>query len=176
MCIRDSGGDGEAVTLLVESDFRGCLHLVGGELCLAEDQRQRHREAAGVRRADQLLGIGAGLAFEACGKAVGVFLECSALGRNCSLSVLDPAAPDCGSMRLHLLRSLRCCEIVLNLDLNTADKQETTTTKVAAALIAPPQLKIASRNSEGVLSLSGIESINVLSAKCRAPKKCINHD
>jgi hypothetical protein len=79
-------------------------------------------------------------------------------------------------MRLHLLRSLRCCEIVLNLDLNTADKQETTTTKVAAALIAPPQLKIASRNSEGVLSLSGIESINVLSAKCRAPKKCINHD
>jgi tripartite-type tricarboxylate transporter receptor subunit TctC len=59
------GGDGEAVGDLVERDLGGGVHALGGELGLAEDQRQRHGEAAGMGGADQLLGIGAGLAFEA---------------------------------------------------------------------------------------------------------------
>jgi hypothetical protein len=39
------------------SDVGLGFHLLGGELGLAEDQRQRHGEAGRMRRADQLLRV-----------------------------------------------------------------------------------------------------------------------
>ena len=48
-------------------------------------------------RADQFLGIGAGLALKAAGKAVGLVLDRAAFGGNRALAVLEAAAPNCCS-------------------------------------------------------------------------------
>ena len=86
-------GDGKTVALLFQRDVGLGLHVLGGELGLAKDQRQRHGETGGVRRADQLFRIGAGLALEAAGEAVGVIVQRAALGRDRALAVLDAALP-----------------------------------------------------------------------------------
>src|SRR6266699_6197578 len=82
------------------------LHALGGQLGLAENERQSHREAAGMRRADELFGLDAGLALEAAAEAVGIVLERAALGRDGAFAVLDSAPPDGRSMGLHVRFSL----------------------------------------------------------------------
>jgi hypothetical protein len=47
-----------------------------------------------VRRADELFGIGAGLALEAAAEAIGILLERAALGGDGAFAVLDSALPD----------------------------------------------------------------------------------
>src|SRR5215813_2729897 len=86
------GGDGKAVDHLFERDLGRGVHVLGGELGLAENQRQRHREVSGVSRADELLGIGAGLALEAAAEAIGIFLERAAL---VEMALLSPLIPPC---------------------------------------------------------------------------------
>src|SRR5438445_8310218 len=100
------GGNGKPVGHLFERDFGRGLHALGGELSLAENQRQSHREASGVCRTDQFFGIGAGLALEPAAKAIGIFLERAALGRDGAFAVLDSAVPDGRSMSLHVRFSL----------------------------------------------------------------------
>ena len=90
-------GDGKTVALLFQRDVGLGLHVLGGELGLAQDQRQRHGETGGVRRADQLFRVGAGLALEAAGEAVGIIIQRAALGRDRALAVLDAALPFGGS-------------------------------------------------------------------------------
>src|ERR1700716_3421005 len=86
-------GDGEAIALLFQRDIGPGLHLLGSEFGFAEDQRQRHGETGGVRRADQLLRVRARPALEAAGEAIGIILERAAFGRDSTLAVLDAALP-----------------------------------------------------------------------------------
>src|SRR5690349_7647823 len=104
------GGNGKAVSHFIEADFGICLHALRRELGLAENKRQRHREASGVCGPDELFGIGAGLALEAAAEAIGIFLERAALGRDRASTVLESALPDGRSMGFHLKHSLlwRC--------------------------------------------------------------------
>src|SRR5262249_46508791 len=88
------GGDGVAVGHLIERDFGRGRHVLGGELGLAENERQRHGEASGVCRPDEFLGIGAGFALEAAAETIGIVLERAALGRDRAFAVLDAALPD----------------------------------------------------------------------------------
>ena len=68
-------GNLKAVADLFKGDIRLGFHLFGSELGFAEDQRQRHGEASGVRGADQFFRIGARLALETAGEAVGIGLQ-----------------------------------------------------------------------------------------------------
>src|SRR5450755_2194383 len=96
------GRDREAVGLLFKRHVGLGLHMLGGELRFAENERQRHREAAGMRRADQFFRIGPRLALEAAGKAIGIILERTAFGRDGALAILDSARPDRRSVRTHM--------------------------------------------------------------------------
>src|SRR5262245_23910081 len=99
------GCNGKAVSRFIEADFGICLHALSSELGLAEDERQRHREASGMRRADQLLGTGTRLTLEAAAQAVGIVPERAALGRDCAFAVLESALPHGRSMGFHLKHS-----------------------------------------------------------------------
>ena len=96
-------GDGKAVALLFQRHIGLGVHLVGLEAGLAQDQRQRHGETAGMGGADQFLGIGAGLAFEAAGEAVRIVVERAALGGDRALAILEAAMPNGGSKRRHVI-------------------------------------------------------------------------
>ncbi len=100
------GGNDKPLCHFVERDFGRGLHALGGELGLAENERQSHREAASVRGADELFRIGSGLAFEAAAEAIRIIFERAALGRNSAFAVLDSALPDGCSMGFHLRSSL----------------------------------------------------------------------
>ena len=93
-----NGGDGEAVSLLLQGDVRTGLHMLGGEMRLAEDQRERHGEAAGVGGADQLFGVGAGFVFEPAGKAVRVGIQRAAFGVDLALAEINKKNKDRGSV------------------------------------------------------------------------------
>ena len=66
------GCDGKTVALLLERDVGAGLHLLGGELGFAEDQRQRHGETGSMGRPDQLFRVRARLALETAREAVRV--------------------------------------------------------------------------------------------------------
>src|SRR6202035_992523 len=87
------GSDGKPIADFFERDVGLGLHLLSGELGLAQYQRQRHGETGGMRRADQLLRVRARLALEAAGEAVWIVLERAALGRNRALAVPDATLP-----------------------------------------------------------------------------------
>jgi hypothetical protein len=86
-------GDGKTVGHFLQRDVGLGLHVLGGELGLAKDQRQRHGEAGGVGGADQLFRVGARLAFEAAGEAIRIIAQRTALGRDRALAVLDTTLP-----------------------------------------------------------------------------------
>ena len=88
--------DGETALYFFQRDLGGRFQFFGGELCLAQDQRQRHGEAAGVRRADQLLRVRARHPLKPAGEAVGMRLQGAALGRDRAFAVLESAAPNGG--------------------------------------------------------------------------------
>ena len=74
-----NGGNGKAVSDLVQRDFGLGLQVFGLQLGFAQKERQRHRKTAGMGGADQLFRVCAGLPLEAAGKAVRVFVERAAL-------------------------------------------------------------------------------------------------
>ena len=90
-------GDRKTVALFFQRDIGFGFHVFGSELGFAEDQRQRHGETGGVRRADQFFRVGAGLALEAAGEAVGIIIQRAAPGRDRALAVLDATLPFGGS-------------------------------------------------------------------------------
>src|SRR5438309_2022574 len=87
------GSDGETIAHLFERDVGAGLHLLGSELGLAEDQRQRHGEAGGMRRANEFLRVRTRLALKAAGEAIWIVFERAAFGRDRALAVLDAALP-----------------------------------------------------------------------------------
>src|SRR4051794_9117998 len=86
-------GDRESITLLLQGDIGPGFHLLGSEFGFSEDQGQRHGETRGVRRADQLLGVRARLAFKAAGEAVRIIVGRAAFGRDGTLAILDATLP-----------------------------------------------------------------------------------
>src|SRR3974390_2855335 len=102
------GGDGEPVRDLLESNLSGCLHPFRSEFGLAQYERQRHREAAGVGRADEFFWVGARLALETAAEAVRIVLQRTALGRDRALAILEAALPDGRSVGFHSQFSLNC--------------------------------------------------------------------
>jgi hypothetical protein len=86
--------DGKAIGHLLERNLGCGLHALGGELGFAENQRQSHREASGMGRADEFLGIGAGLALEPAAEAIGIVLQRAALCGDGAFTILDSAMPD----------------------------------------------------------------------------------
>ena len=86
-------GDGKSVRHLLQHDLRGRLHQFRGEFGLAQDQRESHRETTGMRGREQLLGVAPLLAFKAAGESIRVVVQCTALGRERALAVLEPAPP-----------------------------------------------------------------------------------
>src|SRR5262245_54598625 len=93
-------GDSEARVLLLHRDRAGDLEALRGEAGVAELARERHREAAGVRRRDQLLGVRALAALEAGAERVLGLVEDAAVGGDESLPVLETALPDRGRLAL----------------------------------------------------------------------------
>src|SRR5690606_2750194 len=87
------GSDREAFAGFRQRDRGVGAHTGRFVARLLEHQRQRHREAAGVRRGDQLLGIRAGSAFETRRETVRLILEHAALDRDRASAVLQSAAP-----------------------------------------------------------------------------------
>ena len=103
------GGDGEAAFDLFEGDFGRGVHLLGDEFGLAQDEGERHREAARVGGGDELFGVGAALALEAAGEAVGVRLQGAALGRDAPLPSFRPPFQAADARRLiFIARSPGC--------------------------------------------------------------------
>ena len=89
------GVDLETALDLLEGDFGGGVHLVGDQFGFAQDEGEGHCEAAGVGGGDELFGVGAALAFEAAGEAVGVGLQGAAFGRDAAFAVFQAAFPGC---------------------------------------------------------------------------------
>ena len=73
-------GDGKAVADLFKRDICLGFHLLGSELGLTKDQRQRHGETSRVCGSDQLLRVGTWFTLETAGEAVGVLFQGAALG------------------------------------------------------------------------------------------------
>ena len=79
---------GKAGLGLVERDGRGGLDGFGGEAGLAKFRRERHRETARVRCADEFLRIRAETILEPRAEGVLRFLEHAALGGEAAFAVL----------------------------------------------------------------------------------------
>jgi hypothetical protein len=118
-------GDGEAIVLFFQGDIGLGVHLISGEAGFAQNQRQGHGEAASMGGANQFFRIGAGLAFEAAGKAIRIILKRAALGGNRALAILEPAMPDGSSKSRHIgllpLTNLRpLLDRLFNMTIKTA--------------------------------------------------------
>src|SRR4051812_19635118 len=92
--LQDDLGDLEALADLVERDVGGGVHAPGLVPGLAEPGRQGHRETGGMRRADELFGIGAGGVLEARAERIAA-LERAALAGIISVSAFEIAGPGC---------------------------------------------------------------------------------
>src|SRR5205823_4407342 len=66
----------------------------GGDAGLVASERERHREARRMRRAQDLLGVGAlAVAFEAAREPIRVALQCTGLGADLADTLLALAFP-----------------------------------------------------------------------------------
>jgi hypothetical protein len=93
--------DQESLALLHEAHGGLGVHDLGLEPRLVAGERERHREACGVRRAHDLLGVGAPLvAFEAARESVRVRRQRARLGADLTLALLAAAFPMDGGVLL----------------------------------------------------------------------------
>src|SRR5208337_122818 len=90
----------------LEGDGRRGANARRRELGLTQLPGERHREASGVRRRHELLGIGAGAVLEARGETVARVLEHAALGRDRALAGFEITLPDRTSLPLHRILPL----------------------------------------------------------------------
>src|SRR5206468_4145006 len=84
--------DLESLAHLLQRDGGGGVDALGVEASLAEAGGERHRETAGMRRADQLLGVRAGRAFEAGAERILPF-KCAAPQLHAAAAVLQVSVP-----------------------------------------------------------------------------------
>src|SRR6185369_6279015 len=87
------GSNGIATLNLLQRNRGRGFHPFCGELCLTQNQREGHGEAAGVCSREQLLRIGTGHPFETAGKTIGVVLQGTAPCGYRALAVLDATLP-----------------------------------------------------------------------------------
>jgi len=95
------GRDGKAVVHLVQRDFGLGVQALGDHARFGQDVRQRHGEAAGMGRAQQFLGVGAGRVAEAGVETIGLVLERAALRGDRAFAGLQVARPGGGCGFLH---------------------------------------------------------------------------
>src|SRR6185295_1090963 len=93
LVVEFDAGDLEALAHLLDVHLGRGGDALGREAGAAEAGRERHREAAGVRGADQLLGIGASRFLEARAERVAA-LEGAAPQSHRSLSLFEGPFPD----------------------------------------------------------------------------------
>src|ERR1700738_1862969 len=94
-------GDGKAIAVLVDDDFRFAVDLLRHEIRHAEQPDERHGEAGGVSRPKQLLRIGARLFTVAAEERVGMGFQRAALGRDRALAFAQAAVPGGRSKAFH---------------------------------------------------------------------------
>jgi endonuclease/exonuclease/phosphatase (EEP) superfamily protein YafD len=87
--------------MILQRYDRAGRNRLGGESRLLQLGRKRHAETAGVRRADQLLGIGARPLFEPGTEGILRVLQDRAFSGNCAATGFEVAAPDGGSFAIH---------------------------------------------------------------------------
>src|SRR5262249_21260606 len=97
-------GDRVAALNLLERNLCRRVHLLRNELRFTENQRQCHRETAGVRYRDQFFRIAAFFAFEAAGETVRIGLESATLGGQAAHPVLESTFPAGRALSLDLHR------------------------------------------------------------------------
>src|SRR5258705_13555174 len=103
-------GDGKAVAVLVDDDFRFAVDLLRLEVRHAEHSDERHGETGGMSRPKQFLRIGARLFAVAAEERIGIGFQRAALGRDRALAFTQTAVPGGRSKAFHgsLLLSLLC--------------------------------------------------------------------
>src|ERR1700758_5250557 len=102
-------GDGKAIAVLVDDNFRFAVDVLRHEVSHAEQSDERHRETGGMSRPKQLLRIGARLFTVAAEERVGIGFQRAALGRDRALALTQAAAPGGGSKAFHGSLLLSCC-------------------------------------------------------------------
>src|SRR6266566_1498133 len=101
-------GDGKAIAVLVDDDFRFAVDLLRHEVRHAEQSDERHGETGGVSRPKQLLRIGARLFTVAAEERVGIGFQRAALGRDRALAFTETAVPGGISVSRLLAPSVLC--------------------------------------------------------------------
>src|SRR5271157_6340611 len=94
-------GDGEAAVVFLERDLAEGLDALRRETGLAELSRERHGEAASVRRGDEFFGIGARALFETRDERIRRGREHATRGGHNSLSRFERSLPNCVGTALH---------------------------------------------------------------------------
>src|ERR1700731_4380822 len=102
-------GDGKAVAVLVDDDFRFAVDLLRYEVRHAEQSDERHGETGGMSRPKQLLRIGARLFSVAAEERVGIAFQRAALGRAGPRAFTQAAVPGGRSKAFHGFLLLSCC-------------------------------------------------------------------
>src|SRR5258708_37334895 len=103
-------GDSESAFHFVERDGGRGFDFLGGHSSLAQLARERHREAAGMRRRDQLLRGRSDAVLEARRKRILRAREHSALRGNGALAVAETSAPYRRCVSLHKPSSITIIE------------------------------------------------------------------
>src|SRR6202045_807518 len=101
-------GDGKAVAVLVDDDFRFAVDLLRYEVRHAEQSDERHGETGGMSRPKQLLRIGARLFTVAAEERVGIAFQRAALGRDRALAFTQATVPGARSKTFHRSLLLSC--------------------------------------------------------------------
>src|SRR5260370_18543148 len=94
-------GDGKAIAVLVDDDFRFAVDLLRHEVRHTEQSDERHGETGGVSRPKQLLRIGARLFTVAAEKRVRIGFQRATLGRDRTLAFTQATVPAGRSIAFH---------------------------------------------------------------------------
>src|SRR6476619_8572343 len=105
-------GDGKAIAVLVDDDFRFAVDLLRLEVRHAEQSDERHGETGGMSRPKQFLRIGARLFTVAAEERIGIGFQRAALGRDRALAFTQAAVPVGRSEALHGSLLLSCCAVL----------------------------------------------------------------
>src|SRR6267142_2942282 len=104
-------GDGKAVAVLVDDDFRFAVDLLRLEVRHAEHSDERHGETGGMSRPKQFLRIGARLFAVAAEERIGIGFQRAALGRDRALAFTQTAVPGGRSESFHGSYSFRVVHV-----------------------------------------------------------------
>ncbi len=99
--IKMTRSHGEPARNLLQGDGGSGLDFLRGEASLTQDHGEGHGEAAGMRRSNQFLRVGAFLSFKPGGERVGRGVEDAGFRREGAFAVFEAAVPDRRCFTLH---------------------------------------------------------------------------